>query len=99
MGMTPEERARRIYEESSHGWRHWVTFIMSDKWLIYHWSMPVLLVLEAAVLLFLAVWPLWCGVLAFIVALNLFGALNEWVAYLAERRYNRIKTEDWEVAP
>jgi hypothetical protein len=49
--------------------------------------------LEVAVLLFLAVWPLWCGVLAFIVASNLFSALNEWVAYLAERRYNRLRSE------
>lgn len=93
MGMTPEERANQIYEASSHGWRGWVVDIMSDKYLIYHWSMPVLLAAEAAVLLFLAVWPLWCGVLAFIVAVNLFGVLNERVAYLAERRWNRLRSK------
>ena len=93
MSMTPKELANRMYETSSHGWRSWVTYIMSDKWLIYHWSMPVLLVLEVAVLLFLAVWPLWCGTLAFIVAVNLFGILNEWVAYRAERRWHRLRSE------
>lgn len=93
MGMTPEERAQRIYEASRRGWRSWVTYIMSDKWLIYHWSMPVLLVAEAVVLLFLAIWPLWCGVLAFIVAVNLFGVLNDRVAYLAERRWHRLRNK------
>lgn len=91
MGMTSEEQANRIYEASRRGWRSWVMDIMSDKYLIYHWSMPVLLVAEAAVLLFLAIWPLWCGVLAFIVVVNLFGSLNELVAYLAERRWRRLR--------
>lgn len=93
MGVTSEERARRIYEASSHGWRGWVTDIMSDKYVIYHWSMTALLVAEATVLLFLAVWPLWCGTLAFIVAVNLFGVLNEWVAYRSEMRWRRIRSK------
>ena len=96
MGMTPEERARRIYEASSRGWRRQVADIMSDKYMIYHWSMPVLLALEAAVLLFLAVWPLWCGVLAFVAALVLFSGLNELVAYLAWSRYDRLRNKKWE---
>ena len=90
MGMTPEERADRIYEESSRGWRRQVTDIMSSHYMIYHWSMPVLLAVEAAVLLFLAIWPLWCGVIVFIAALSVFGWLNECVAYLAWRRYDRL---------
>lgn len=94
MSMTSKELANRMYEASRHGWRGWVTDIMSDKYMIYHWSMPVLLVAEAAVLLFLAVWPLWGGVIAFIVAVNLFEALNEWVAYRAERRWRRLRSEN-----
>lgn len=93
MGMTPEERARRIHEASSRGWRGWVVDSMSDRYMIYHWSMSVLLAAETAVLLFLAIWPLWCGVLAFIVAVNLFGWLNERVAHWAERRYNRLRNK------
>jgi hypothetical protein len=92
--MTPEERANRIYEASSLGWRRQVVDIMSSLHKIYHWSMPVLLAAEAAVLLFLAVWPLWCGVLAFVVAVNLFSWLNERVAYLAWRRWNRLRNEE-----
>ena len=91
--MTPEERANRIYEASRRGWRGWVVDIISAKYVIYHWTMPALLVAEAAVLLFLAVWPLWCGTLAFIVAVNLFGVLNEWVAYRAEMRWRRLRSK------
>lgn len=96
MGVTPEERARRIYATSNLGWHRRVTDIMSSRYMIYHWSMPVLLAAEVAVMLFLAVWPLWCGVLAFVVALSLFSGLNELVAYLAWRRYDRLsnKKED-----
>lgn len=90
MGMDSEERARRIYESSEREWCRFVTDIMSDKYMIYHWSMPVLLVVELTVLLFLAIWPLWCGVLAFVAALALFDGLNELVAYLAWRRYDRL---------
>lgn len=90
MGMTNEERARRIYEASSHGWRRRVTNLMSSRYMIYHWSMPVLLVVEAAVLLFLAVWPMWCGVLAFFGAGLLCDSLNELVTYLAWRQYDRL---------
>ena len=89
--MTPEERADRIYEASSHGWRRWVVDVMSGQYIIYHWSMPVLLVAEAAVLLFLAIWPLWCGAIAFVVALFLSGQLNERVAYLAWRRWRNLQ--------
>lgn len=89
-GMPPEERAHRIYEASKRGWRRCVTDIMSGRYMIYHWSMPVLLIVEAAVLLFLAIWPIWCGVPAFIVAVLLFDKLNAMVAYLAWRRYDRI---------
>lgn len=93
MGMTPEERADRIYEASSHGWRRFVTAIMSSQYMIYHWSMPVLLVAEIAVLLFLAVWPLWCGVIAFVVAGGLFYRLNELVAYMAWRLYDSLRNK------
>lgn len=95
MGMTPEERARRIYESSERGWCRFVTDIMSDKYMIYHWIMPVLLVVELAVLLFLAIWPLWCGVLAFVAAVVLFDGLNKLVAYLAWRRYDRLHNKKW----
>ena len=93
MRTTPEERAQQIYEESQRGWRGLVMYLMSDKYLIYHWSMPVLLAAEAVVLLFLAIWPLWCGAIAFMVATYLFGILNEEVAYLAERRWNRLRSK------
>jgi hypothetical protein len=88
--MTNDERAHRIYEASRRGRRRQVTDIMSNRYVIYHWSMPVLLIAEAAVLLFLAVWPMWCGALAFIAAVLLCTDLNELVAYLAWRRYNRL---------
>lgn len=96
MGMTSEERANRIYEASSRGWRRQVTDIMSSQHMIYHWSMPALLAAEAAVLLFLAVWPLWCGVIVFIVAVNLFSWLNERAAYLAWRRYDRLRNKKYD---
>lgn len=89
-GMTPEERARRIYEASRRGWCRQVTDLMSSRYSIYHWSMPVLLVAETAVLLFLAIWPMWCGAIAFIAAALLCNELNELVAYLAWRRYDRL---------
>lgn len=93
MGMTSEELADRIYILSKRGWCRKVTGIMSSRYMVYHWSMPVLLAAEAAVLLFLAVWPLWCGAIAFIGTLILFDSLNEWVAYLAWRRYDRLRNE------
>lgn len=94
--MTNEERAHRIYEAGKHGWRRQVVDIMSNRYMIYHWSMPVLLVAETAVLLFLAIWPMWCGAIAFIAAALLCNNLNELVAYLAWRRYDRFlnKMED-----
>lgn len=96
MGATPEERANRIYEASKRGWRRQVTDFMSNRYMIYHWSMPMLLIAETAVLLFLAIWPLWCGAIAFIAAGLLFDSLNELVSYLAWRRYDRLlnKKED-----
>lgn len=90
MSMTPKERAKRIYEESYHGWHRCVTDMMSSHYMIYHWSMPWLLAAEAAVMLFLAIWPLWCGVIAFMTALILFKSFNGWVAYQAWRRYDRL---------
>jgi hypothetical protein len=95
MSMTPEEKADRICEASDRRWCRCVTDIMSSQYMVYHWSMPVLLAVEAAVLLFLAVWPLWGGVIAFIVAVNLFSGLNELVAYLAWRRYDRLRSEKY----
>lgn len=96
MGMTPEEQADRIHEASRRDWCMRVTDIMSGEYAVYHWSMPVLLAVEAAVLLFLAVWPLWCGVIVFLAVFVLFGRLNEWVAYLAWRRYDRLRSKKWE---
>lgn len=95
-GMTDEERAHRLYEESKRGWHRQVTDIMSSRYSIYHWSMPLLLAAEAAVLLFLAIWPLWCGVIVFIAVGILCDSLNELVAYLAWKRYDRLinKVED-----
>ena len=88
--MTNEERAHRLYEASRRDWCRQVTDFMSSRYSIYHWSMPVLLVAETAVLLFLAIWPMWCGVIAFIAVVFLFNNLNELVAYLAWRRYDRL---------
>lgn len=88
--MTNEERAHRIYEAGRRGWRRQVMIFMSYRYTIYHWSMPVLLSAEAAVLLFLAIWPMWCGAIAFIAAWFLFYNLNELVSYLAWRRYDRL---------
>lgn len=88
--MTNKERADRIYEASRVGWRRQVTDIMSRRYSIYHWSMPVLLSVEAAVLLFLAIWPVWFGVLVFLAVGILCCNLNELVAYLAWSRYNRL---------
>jgi hypothetical protein len=89
--MTSEERANKIHEASKRAWCRWVTGIMSSRYMIYHWSMPVLLTAEAAVLLFLAIWPLWCGVIVFIVVGLLCDNLNELVSYLAWKRYDRLR--------
>lgn len=94
--MTPEEQADRIHEASTRRWCRCVTDIMSSDYMVYHWSMPVLLAAEAAVLLFLAIWPLWCGVIVFLAVFILFDQLNKWVAYLAWRRYNRLRNKKYD---
>lgn len=84
------DKARRIFADSDTGWHRDIVDLMSDEYAVYHWCMPFILVAEAAVLLFLAIWPLWCGVLLFILAVALFDWVNKKVAYLAWRRYDRM---------